>query len=48
MMYRRIEGIAMIEQLIAGPIRTGVAIQVLCSLVPFLIVTVLLARNVAG
>src|SRR5487761_1994272 len=48
MLYRRIEGIGMIEQLIAGPIRIALAVQVLCSLIPFLIVTVLLARNVRG
>jgi Ni/Fe-hydrogenase subunit HybB-like protein len=48
MIYRSIEGIAMIKQLIAGPIRTGLAIQVVCSVVPFLIVTVLLARDVRG
>jgi len=48
MLYRRIEGIGMIEQLIAGPIRIGLYIQVLCSVIPFLVVTVLLARNVRG
>jgi Ni/Fe-hydrogenase subunit HybB-like protein len=48
MIYRRIEGIEMVDQLIVGPIMTSLAIQVLCSLVPFLIVTVLLARNVRG
>ena len=48
MLYRRIEGIGMIEQLIAGPIRIGLGIQVLCSVIPFFIVTVLLARKVRG
>ena len=48
MMYRRIEGIAMIEQLIAGPISTGIVIQAAFTVIPLLIVTVLLARNVRG
>jgi Ni/Fe-hydrogenase subunit HybB-like protein len=48
MMYRRVEGIEMVKQLIAGPISTGLAIQALCSVVPFVIVTVLLARDVRG
>src|ERR1019366_4986695 len=48
MMYRRIEGIEMIKQLIAGPISMSLAIQAVCSLVPFVIVTVLLARDVRG
>ena len=48
MLYRRIEGIGMIEQLIAGPIRIGLGIQVVCSVIPFFIVTVLLVRNVRG
>lgn len=38
----------MVKQLIAGPISTGLAIQALCSVVPFVIVTVLLARDVRG
>jgi Ni/Fe-hydrogenase subunit HybB-like protein len=48
MFYRRLEGIAMIKQLIAGPISTGIAIQALFSLLPFAIVTMLLARKVRG
>jgi Ni/Fe-hydrogenase subunit HybB-like protein len=48
MLYRSIEGIEMIKKLIAGPISAGIAIQVLFSLVPFIIVTVLLARKVRG
>jgi Ni/Fe-hydrogenase subunit HybB-like protein len=48
MMYRRIEGIEMIKQLIAGPISMSLAIQAVCSLAPFVIVTVLLARDVRG
>jgi predicted membrane protein len=48
MLYRRIEGIEMIKQLIAGPISTGIAIQALFSVLPFIIVTVLLARKVRG
>ncbi len=48
MFYRRIEGIDMIEQLIAGPISVGVAIQALCSLVAFGFLTVLLVRGVRG
>ena len=48
MFYRRIEGIEMIKQLVAGPISTGIAIQALFSLFPFVILTVLLARRVRG
>jgi Ni/Fe-hydrogenase subunit HybB-like protein len=48
MLYRSIEGIEMVKQLIAGPISIGIALQVLFSVVPFIIVTVLLARKVRG
>ena len=48
MLYRRIEGIEMVKQLIAGPISTGIVIQAAFTVIPLLIVTVLLARNVRG
>jgi len=48
MFYRRLEGIEMIKQLIAGPISTGIAIQALFSLLPFVVVTVLIVRKVGG
>src|SRR5450631_1147548 len=48
MLYRSIEGIEMVKQLIAGPIRTGITLQVLFSVLPFIIVSVLLARKVRG
>jgi Ni/Fe-hydrogenase subunit HybB-like protein len=48
MLYRRIEGVEMVKQLIVGPISVGIAIQVAFSVVPFVILTVLLARNVRG
>jgi len=48
MFYRRIEGIEMIKRLIAGPISIGIAIQAVFSLLPFVIVSVLLARKVRG
>jgi Ni/Fe-hydrogenase subunit HybB-like protein len=48
MLYRRIEGIEMVKRLIAGPISTGIVIQAAFTVIPLLIVTVLLARNVRG
>jgi Ni/Fe-hydrogenase subunit HybB-like protein len=48
MFYRRLEGIDMIKRLIAGPISTGVAIQAVFSLLPFVILSALLARQVRG
>ena len=48
MMYRRIEGIEMVKQLIFGPINVGLAIQVVFSAVSLVILVVLLARNVRG
>lgn len=48
MFYRRIEGIEMIKQLVAGPISVGIAIQALFSLLAFVILSTLLARNVRG
>lgn len=48
MLYRRIEGIEMVKQLIAGPISVGIIIQATFTVIPLLIVTVLLARNVRG
>jgi Ni/Fe-hydrogenase subunit HybB-like protein len=48
MMYRRIEGVEMVKQLIAGPIDISLAIQVGLSAIPLVILTVLLARNVRG
>jgi hypothetical protein len=38
----------MIKRLIAGPISTGIAIQAVFSLLPFVIVSVLLVRKVRG
>ncbi len=48
MLYRRIEGIEMVKHLIAGPISVGLGIQVVFSVIPLVILTVLLARNVRG
>jgi Ni/Fe-hydrogenase subunit HybB-like protein len=48
MFYRRIEGIEMIKQLIAGPISTGIEIQAVFTLLPFVVVSTLLARKVRG
>jgi hypothetical protein len=48
MLYRRIEGVEMVKHLIAGPINVGLAIQVVFSAIPLVILTVLLARNVRG
>ena len=48
MLYRRIEGVEMVKHLIAGPISVGLAIQVVFSGIPLVILTVLLARNVRG
>ncbi len=48
MLYRRIEGIEMVKQLIAGPISVGLGIQVLFSVIPLLILVVLLVRDVRG
>src|ERR1022692_3904141 len=48
MLYRRIEGVEMVKHLIAGPINVGLAIQVVFSAIPLVILPVLLARNVRG
>jgi len=48
MLYRSIEGIEMVKQLIVGPISVGIIIQATFTVIPLLIVTVLLARNVRG
>src|ERR1022692_487909 len=48
MLYRRTEGIEMVKHLIAGPINVGLAIQVVFSAIPLVILPVLLARNVRG
>jgi Ni/Fe-hydrogenase subunit HybB-like protein len=48
MLYRRIEGVEMVKQLIVGPISVGLTIQVAFSAIPLVILTVLLARNVRG
>ncbi|MDE2134303.1 MAG: polysulfide reductase NrfD [Alphaproteobacteria bacterium] len=48
MVYRRVEGFDMIKQLVAGPMWVSLATQALCSLVPFVILTVLLVRRVRG
>jgi Ni/Fe-hydrogenase subunit HybB-like protein len=48
MLYRRIEGVEMVKHLIAGPISVGLAMQVVFSGIPLVILTVLLARNVRG
>jgi len=48
MFYRRLEGITTIEQLIAGPIWAGLTTQALCSAIPLIILSALLAWRVQG
>jgi Ni/Fe-hydrogenase subunit HybB-like protein len=48
MLYRRIEGVEMVKQLMLGPISVGLIIQVVFSVIPLVILIVLLARNVRG
>ena len=48
MFYRSIEGIAEIRRLIAGPIWAGLTIQALFSVIPFAVLSTLLARRTRG
>ena len=48
MMYRRVEGVEMVKQLIVGPISAGLTIQAVFSAIPLVILIVLLARDVRG
>ncbi|HVB48542.1 MAG TPA: NrfD/PsrC family molybdoenzyme membrane anchor subunit [Burkholderiales bacterium] len=48
MFYRSIEGIDEIRRLIAGPIWAGLTIQALFSLLPFAVLSALLAQRVRG
>ncbi|MBU6444967.1 MAG: polysulfide reductase NrfD [Alphaproteobacteria bacterium] len=48
MFYRRLEGIDVIEQLITGPIWAGLTIQALCSVIPLVILSGLLAWRTQG